>query len=114
MHHPSLARPGGHVPTPPQPESFRASLDRVSRPWLLRLTRLPRPLLLVVTIAVSFGGLLLPGFAGAVLLLLLALFFGWLLLLAWPLLSDGGRLLRGIVVLALLGGAIAKAIGSWG
>ncbi len=101
------------MPTADQPDSFRASLDRMSRPWLLRLTRLPRPLLLVLTIAVSFGGLLLPGFAGAALLLLLALFFGWLLLLAWPLLSEGGRLLRGLIVLALVIGAIAKATGAW-
>jgi hypothetical protein len=101
------------VPSPQQPESFRAALDRVSRPWLIRLTRLPRPLLLVATILVSFGGLLLPGYAGAALLLVLALFFGWLLLLAWPLLSPGGRILRAVLVLALVVGAIAKVIGAW-
>ena len=48
---------------------------------------------------------------GALILGLLALFFLWLLLLSWPAIPASGRMLRGIVVVALAGAAVLKALG---
>jgi len=48
---------------------------------------------------------------GALILGLLTVFFLWLLVLSWPAVPASGRMLRGIVVVALAGGAVLKAMG---
>jgi len=48
---------------------------------------------------------------GALILGLLTLFFLWLLVLSWPAIPASGRLLRGIVVIALAGVTVLKAMG---
>ncbi|MEY2989347.1 MAG: hypothetical protein RLZZ163_263, partial [Actinomycetota bacterium] len=44
-------------------------------------------------------------------LLIVATFLGWLLMLSWPVLRPGRRMIRLVVVLAVLGLAVLKALG---
>ena len=86
------------------PEPFRRRVERRSAGLLARLGRLPTWLPLVLVVALTAGGLLLPGPAGAFLLAVLALLVAWLAYLSWPALPPNARMLRlavlGLVVLA--------------
>ena len=77
---------------------------------LVRLSRLNRTGVVLATIGFVFVGLLLPGVAGAVLLLALVAALGWLLTRTWVVQPSGTRAFR-VVILALLAAvAIAKLI----
>jgi hypothetical protein len=89
-------------------------LQRISLPLLTRLTRLPKWLLVVVLSVLLVLGMIQTGplaWLGALLLGVLTLFFLWLLVLSWPAIPASGRLLRGIVVVALAGATVLKALG---
>jgi hypothetical protein len=92
------------------PEPFRRRVERGSAGVLARLARLPSWLPLVVVVALTAGGLLLRGPAGAALLAVLALLVGWLAYLSWPALSPAARLVR----VLMLGLVIAAAIRQYG
>jgi hypothetical protein len=89
----------------------RGALERISYPLLTALLRVPR-WLVVVLLATAFTlGLIQTGdlaWLGGVLLGLVALFLGWLLALAWPVLTPGRRTIRLVTVVAALGVAILK------
>lgn len=102
-------RPG---PAPAPQESWRAGLERVSYPVLLRLTRAPKWVLGLVTAGVLLGGLLAPPPWAPVLLLLVVLFLAWLLVLAWPRLEPTARLIRGVVIGVLAALVVAQAVGA--
>lgn len=92
-----------------QPSSAsRTSLERASRPWLLRLSRIPRWALLVVTLAVLLAGLFVPGVVGGVFLVVLAVFLGWLAVVSWPALGGAARLLRVATLVLLVVAAYLK------
>ena len=57
------------------------------------------PLLLA---ALLITGLAVPGWIGAVALVLVAAFLGWLAAVSWPRLTPGGRLLRVAAVAGVL------------
>jgi len=81
---------------------------------MARLTALPRWLLIIAIGSSLLLGLVLSGsfgWLGAIFLLLLAAFLGWLLALSWPLLSGGRRFMRLLVVAALIGLAYLKVTG---
>ncbi len=115
--------PGGPPPPParaarpgPDPGVANASsaLQRRSLPLLRRLHALPRWLVVVAPALLLFGGLVLTGpfaWIGAVLLLVVAAFLGWLTALSWPAIGPAPRALRVLVVVALVGIAILKAMG---
>ncbi len=84
---------------PPSPA--RAKVERTSLPLLLRLSAVPRWLLLVVMLVLVIAGLVLPGVAGAALLVLVGLLVTWLLVVSWPVLGPGTRAAR-VLVVALL------------
>lgn len=78
------------------------------------LTRFPRWLLLVLTGFLLFFGLIQTGdliWLGVVLLSIVTLFFAWLLALSWPAVPPSGRVLRALVVIALAGITVLKAVG---
>ncbi len=105
--------PGRPAPAPGG-ESGRARLDRLSAPFLVRLARTPKWLLIIGLGLLLFLGMIQTGslaWLGALLLGILAVFFGWLLAVAWPALSVNGRFLRGLIVVALAGLAVFKALG---
>jgi hypothetical protein len=81
---------------------------------MARITALPRWLLIMaIGSSLLLGLVLSDGFAwlGAIFLLLVAAFLGWLLALSWPLLSGGRRFIRLLVVMALIGLAYLKVTG---
>lgn len=57
---------------------------------------------------IQTGGL---AWLGALFLLIVAAFLGWLLALAWPVLPTSSRMTRLIVVAAVVGIAILKLMG---
>lgn len=81
--------PADREPTP---------LERFSAPLLVLLSRIPRWLLIVIVLALTFGGLLIDSALGGVLLLVMALFLVWLAIIGWPRLSATGRVLRLLTV----------------
>ena len=87
----------------------RAALERISYPILARIAAAPKVLVGLVAGAVLLGALLAPSPWGPLLLLVVAAFLGWLVLLSWPALDVRGRLIR-LVTLALVVGA---AVVSW-
>ena len=102
-------------PVDPQPAtSPRGNLERASIPILSRLLAMPRWLLVILIASCLLLGLALTGPLsplGAIFLLIVATFLGWLLMLAWPVLNPGRRMIRLVVVLAVLGLAVLKALG---
>jgi hypothetical protein len=94
----------------------RAAFERKSFPVLARVTNAPRWLLIVGLGSSLLLGLILSdawAWLGAVFLLIVGAFLGWLLALSWPLLSPGRRFMRVLVVGALGGLAILKVGGSF-
>jgi len=97
--------------TPPEYTSpFARAIAARSMPLLVRITALPRWAFVVGLTALLVGGLLLSNPLGGVLLLILATFIGWLLLLSWPVVAPTGRLLRLLVVLVVAGVGIAQIV----
>ena len=86
-------------------------MERTSQPILATLTRIPRLVLGLTAAAVLLGGLLAPLPWGPLLLGLVALFLGWLLVLAWPALDGRGRASRLAAVALLVSVTVARAAG---
>lgn len=104
--------PASSADTPPEYTSPLArAIAARSMPLLVRITALPRWVFVVGLTALLVGGLLLSNPIGGVLLLILATFIGWLLLLSWPVVAPKGRLLRLLVVLAVAGVGISQIVG---
>ena len=107
--------PGGQgASATPGSASGMNAFQRASLPVLAFLTRLPKWLLVIVLAGLLVLGVIQTGplaWLGVLILGLLGLFFLWLLALSWPAIPPSGRVLRGIVVLALFLGAYFKAVG---
>jgi hypothetical protein len=91
---------------PPSPPGLRAGVERASRPLLLRLTSLPRPVPFVVLLAVLVVGVLVGGAVGVVCTAVVVVFVAWLMYLSWPRLTRAERLGR----LAVLAVAVALCL----
>lgn len=111
---PGVRGPGGPsgperkpAPTP----NHRSTLERVSYPYLVRLNRVPRWLIVILLASLLLAGFITPSWIGAILLGLLALFLAWLVALSWPVLKPSSRALRVITVVALAGIAVFRAQG---
>lgn len=85
-----------------------STFQRLSAPVVIRLAALPRWLFVVVPAALVVLGLLLPGWPGALVLLLLALFLAWLAALSWQQAESLPRLLRVVTVAIVLVAAASK------
>lgn len=116
---PAAPRPRApQVPKAPKYSSSprRAAFERKSFPILASVTAAPRWLLVVGLGSSLLLGLVLSdswAWLGAIFLLIVATFLGWLLALSWPLLSSGRRFMRILVVGALVGMSILKLGGSF-
>lgn len=118
---PGVKGPSRQQPQAPGPQGRRqqgndprSSVERASLPILTRLLALPRWLLVVLIASCLLLGLTLTGPLapiGSLFLLIVATFLGWLLLLSWPVLTPGRRIIRLVVVLAVAGLAVLKALG---
>ena len=85
-----------------------SALERISAPWLVRLSLVPRWLFLIVLGGVLFAGLYLDNAVGGVLLLVLAAFLAWLASLGWSRVTPIGRVLRLLTVGLLVYVAVSK------
>jgi hypothetical protein len=97
-----------------QPASMRPQLEKASMPVLMRLTRVPRWLLVVGIALCLFVGLVLPrslSWLGGILLLIVAFFLGWLLALSWPVLNGQSKFLRTLIVIVVVLLALFKFVG---
>lgn len=100
----------------PEGESFytpgagplRQAVERRSALPLVWLHQAPRWILPVALGLVLIAGLMVPGPVGALLLVVLSLFFAWLAFLAWPSITAGQRLLRMVAVAVLLALALGQ------
>ncbi|MHC8497046.1 MAG: DUF6703 family protein [Actinomycetes bacterium] len=117
---PGVRGPGGPTPdregssTPKGNGGQDSALHRISMPIMRTLTRLPRWLLLVLTGLFLLLGLIQTGdllWLGVVFLSIVTIFFAWLLALSWPVVGVSGRILRLLVVAALVGITILKSQG---
>lgn len=93
----------------PEPLEVTA-FERASAPWLLRLHSAPRWLVAAVLAAILVAGLLLDGLVGAGLLMIIALFLGWLAALGWRRLSGSARILRVLTVGMVVAAALARTV----
>lgn len=100
-------QPGQRVPPAAQPGRRRAVEQASARP-LLYLRQLPRWLPPALLAALLIAGLAVTGWPGAVALLLVAAFLGWLAYISWPSLHPQGRLLRTVAIIAVIGLAIVQ------
>ncbi|NQW73121.1 MAG: hypothetical protein HQ453_10355 [Actinobacteria bacterium] len=92
----------------------RSALETKSYPLLVTLQRVPRWVMVVLPAALLFLGLIQTGglaWLGGILLLLVAVFLAWLLVLSWPVLTIGSRTLRLVTVVAVVGIAVFKFMG---
>src|SRR5690606_6176458 len=81
---------GGNTPASP----LRESIARASYPWLVRIHRVPRLLLVATLLALLIAGILAPRWIGTACLVIVLAFLAWLTYLAWPEGDRGRRVLR--------------------
>ncbi|WP_375426026.1 DUF6703 family protein [uncultured Friedmanniella sp.] len=86
----------------------RAEVERASRPLLVRLHRLPRPTVPLLTVVLIAVGVLGPVAVGVTALVVVAAFVGWIAYLSWPVVGPGGRTLRLFMVVLVLLLALAR------
>ena len=94
--------PPGNTFYTPQASQARSSLERSSARPLVMLHQLPVWVVPIVLAGLLVTGLAVPGWLGAVALVLVAAFLAWLAALSWPQLGPGPRLLRVAAVVGLL------------
>lgn len=108
--------PSGSTPNPrPRTAGEPTALQRISLPLVTRLSRTPRWLIVIILAVLLVLGMVQTGslaWLGALILGFLTIFFAWLLALSWPAVPASGRLLRLLVVVALGGLTVLKAMGS--
>ena len=92
--------PAGRPSTPGASET-RQAVERFSARPLVFLHQLPRWALLVVVLGLLISGFAVPGWIGAIALLLVAVLLAWLAYLSWPSINASGRVLR-VIALACM------------
>jgi hypothetical protein len=107
--------PAAGTPRPrPAASTRRQAFEDRSYPFLRAMHGIPRWIVVVLPAALLFLGLVLTGplaWLGGLFLLLVCALLGWLTALSWPAISPGSRLLRVVVVAALLGVTVLKLAG---
>jgi hypothetical protein len=94
----------------PDATPAREALEHKSATSLLWLHQLPPWLFPVLTACLLIVGFALRGWAGAIVLFCLAAFLGWLAALSWPRLPAQGRLLRAVIIGAVLAAAVVRGL----
>ncbi len=89
------------MPAGPATPTLRASVERTSRPLLLRLHALPRAVVPLGTVALVLVGVLAPPAVGVFALTVVGLFVCWIAYLSWPVVSASARLIR-VAMVALV------------
>lgn len=100
--------PKGDTLFTPDASPSRQALEHRSATSLLWLHQLPRWLLPALVAGLLVVGFAVGGAGGAVALGGLAVVLGWLAAVSWPRLSAQGRLLRVVVVVAVVAIALVR------
>ncbi len=110
---PPAARSANPRPRPVEPASrdLRARFEDASRPMLGRMQAMPTFIIPVLLGVLLFLGLTLPASWAGLLLVVIALFLGWLTAVSWPAISAGSRALRIVVDVAVLALGVLKLMG---
>jgi hypothetical protein len=101
--------PAGQGPYTPGASGSRLAVERSSAKPLLFLRQLPWWVPLIVVLALMITGFVVPGWIGAVALVLVAAFLAWLAFISWPRVNIPGRVLRVTAVACMLGAAVVQA-----
>ncbi len=88
---------------PVPPDRLRTRVERVSRPALIRLQRLPKLFVPLCTVVLVLIGVLAPLPVGLAALAVVWLYIAWIAYLSWPVAGTGGRLLRLFMLLLVAG-----------
>jgi len=94
----------------PDAAPARETLERKSATYLLWLHQLPLWVFPVLTACLLIAGFALRGWAGAAVLFVLAATLGWLAALSWPRLPAQGRVLRALIIAAVLAVAVVRGL----
>ena len=96
------------MPAGPATPSLRTSVERTTRPLLLRLHALPRLAVPLATVVLVALGVLAPPAVGLLALAVVALFVVWIAYLSWPVVTTAGRAVRVLMVALVLGLALTR------
>ncbi|MCA1712427.1 MAG: hypothetical protein LC789_12625 [Actinobacteria bacterium] len=88
--------------------TLRTAVEKRSAPVLVLLSQQPRVLVPVLALLLLIGGLALPAAFGAVCLVLLLAFVGWLTYLSWPVIVGQARLLRYVTLALILAALLSR------
>jgi glycerol-3-phosphate acyltransferase PlsY len=100
--------PKGEAFFTPGATGMRRRIERRSAAPLVFLHDLPKWILPLVLLAALIVGFTVRGWIGGAALAAIAVFLGWFSYLSWPSLAASGRLLRGVVIAAVLALAIIQ------
>ncbi|WP_152360474.1 DUF6703 family protein [Microlunatus speluncae] len=89
------------MPETSQP-SLRQSMERISRPALVRLTALPRLVVPLVTLALVAVGAFAPLPIAIPAFVLVFLFIAWISYLSWPAVTTSGKIIRAIMLVLII------------
>ena len=78
--------------------STRKQIEEVSRPTLVRLSSMPKAVVPLGALVLVAIGLFAPLPIALPALGLVFVFFVWIAYLSWPVLSTGGKALRGVML----------------
>jgi Family of unknown function (DUF6703) len=102
--------PKGSTLLTPDASPGRQAVEQRSATPLLWMHQLPVWLLPVLAVGLLVAGLAAKGIGGAIALGVLAVILGWLAVVSWPRLSAQSRLLRVVVVGAVLAAAVVRGL----
>jgi hypothetical protein len=93
-----------------QSPGARQSVEQASLKPLAYLQHMPRWLIPVLVATAFVGGIAVRGWIGAALLFVVTAFLAWLAVLSWPALDTRGRVLRVLILAALVGLALWQGL----
>ncbi|WP_375433326.1 DUF6703 family protein [uncultured Friedmanniella sp.] len=96
------------MPGPAPVPTLRTSVERSSRPLLVRLHRMPKPVVPLLTVVLIAVGVLAPTAIGVAALVVVAAFVAWIAYLSWPAVGNGGRLTRLFMLVLVVLLALAR------
>lgn len=92
--------------------STRKQIEDVSRPTLIKLSSMPKAVVPLATLVLVSLGMLAPLPIALPALALVAFFFCWIAYLSWPVVSTGGKVLRGLMLGLLVAMAVSRLVPS--
>lgn len=78
--------------------STRQQIESASRPTLVKLSSMPKAVVPLGTLVLVALGLFAPLSIALPALALVFFFFAWIAYLSWPVVSTGGKVLRGVML----------------